>query len=174
MSPDMSISSTGSWGRSFHTATDTMVVYACCSTMTFERATDDGLRRRCDLCGWWLTPRWGGGGFNLNAQAGGRADTWSYARRRIRGALNIGFGCQRCHMSHDLVMFHSTSYSASSGCLPLCEPCWSELTPTQRVPYYRALYEIWIRDQKKWLENHDEDYDLEPWGNIVAAVLAGR
>lgn len=74
--------------------------------------------------------------------------------------LGIGMtGCLKCATPWDCVRSHSTTYSGSSGCFPLCERCWDELTPTQRLPYYRKLIDLWN--------------DEMPWPLIEAAVLAG-
>lgn len=67
---------------------------------------------------------------------------------------------------------HSTSYMTAeafaeyggygSGICPLCEKCWAELTPEQRLPFYRKLIDFhfgrssidgWItaaRDQQEY------------------------
>lgn len=69
--------------------------------------------------------------------------------------------CLRCARPWDKVGDHSTSYTDKQGCFPLCECCWSDLTPELRLPYYRILvFEVW--------ESPDD------WPAIEAAVLAGR
>ena len=57
---------------------------------------------------------------------------------------------------------HITQYSSVGGCFPLCEQCWGGLTPEQRLPYYRDLWEEW----EKWCVGYAS------WEAIKAAVLA--
>lgn len=57
---------------------------------------------------------------------------------------------------------------AGRSCFPLCEGCWAALTPLERLPFYRALWERWLRDA---LERGD-DVGTE-WRPIQQAVLAG-
>ena len=45
---------------------------------------------------------------------------------------------------------HGTLYTESSGCFPLCEKCWEKLTPKQRLPYYRKLWNQWGSDNDTW------------------------
>jgi len=75
--------------------------------------------------------------------------------------------CGRCETVWAFVEGHSTPYSESSGCFPLCEACWSELTINQRFPYYNALWQQW---------NDDPKYAPSPekWEAIRDAVLAGK
>lgn len=51
--------------------------------------------------------------------------------------------CFRCWRVWKIAKPHSTMYTDSFGCFPLCEECWQVLTPEQRLPYYRALYDKW-------------------------------
>jgi hypothetical protein len=44
--------------------------------------------------------------------------------------------CQRCGISWKWVNSHSTRTGPDCGVAPLCEKCWRELTPKQRVPFY--------------------------------------
>ncbi len=37
---------------------------------------------------------------------------------------------------------HEEGLRFHAGCFPLCEDCWSELTPEARLPYYRLLSEF--------------------------------
>lgn len=72
------------------------------------------------------------------------------------GRLSGLAGCRRCGDSFEWKPFHITIYEvrvdvtakgigggSSNGCFPLCEDCWSELTPEQRVPYYEQLADVW-------------------------------
>jgi hypothetical protein len=63
------------------------------------------------------------------------------------------------------VKAHDTEYGDGAACFPLCEGCWSSLTPTQRWPYYAALIERWKRDI---------DVPREKVMAINDAVSAGR
>lgn len=69
--------------------------------------------------------------------------------------------CLRCVTPWSQVEEHSTPYGdGMSGCFPLCESCWQDLTPELRLPYYRILIlEVWE--------------SLEDWPSIESSVLAG-
>jgi hypothetical protein len=73
--------------------------------------------------------------------------------------------CYRCGMPWKFTQGHSTPYNNDSGCFPLCEKCWGELTPQERLPYYKQL---WI-DWQKWGEQ-----DIAKWNEIEKAVLEGK
>ena len=47
--------------------------------------------------------------------------------------------CLRCKGRWNIVEIHSTQFTNSEGTFPLCEKCWSELTPETRMPYYEQL-----------------------------------
>jgi hypothetical protein len=36
--------------------------------------------------------------------------------------------------------------NVASGVFPLCETCWSELTPAERLPFYRQVFDKWNSD----------------------------
>jgi hypothetical protein len=67
---------------------------------------------------------------------------------------------------------HSTPYkdehSPGSGCFPLCEGCWAVLTPSQRMPYYHALVNEWVRQ----LPDHRDEYEANR-ELIRKAVMSG-
>ena len=79
---------------------------------------------------------------------------------------SIGYGrCYRCNLPWNIVGGHCTRYFSTTwnhegGCFPLCEKCWSELTPHERLPYYKKLYDDW----------NDPD---EIWEEIETAVMEG-
>jgi len=73
--------------------------------------------------------------------------------------------CMRCWRSWEIVKSHATHYRNGQGCFPLCEECWQELTPEQRLPFYRKLYNVWIRTPSAGLPAFQE---------IKDAVLAGK
>lgn len=63
---------------------------------------------------------------------------------------------------------HATSYGDEGhGCFPLCEGCWNKLTPEERLPYYRYLWELW-----KSTESEIPDYKVVEWSVIEKAVLS--
>jgi hypothetical protein len=84
---------------------------------------------------------------------------------RARGIPESCLGsCGRCKVSWKWVDGHSTDYGHGRGLFPLCEKCWSELTPKERLPYYEDLMEIW---KKQGCQSEYED-------EIREAVLAGK
>jgi len=65
---------------------------------------------------------------------------------RIRNAAGViaGYGgCYRCGDTWNWKTAHSTPYEEGRACFPLCEECWSELTPDERLPYYEELVAVW-------------------------------
>lgn len=71
--------------------------------------------------------------------------------------------CFRCGRPWKNIHGHNTAYGSKGfGCFPLCEDCWSELTPEERLPYYRALYDSWTPDCQ------------DDWNEIEQAVMAGK
>ena len=72
--------------------------------------------------------------------------------------------CYRCARPWTVCKGHSTHYSEWSGCFPLCEECWSELTPETRLPFYQRLYTEWQR----------QGYSGDDWQAIERAVLDGK
>jgi hypothetical protein len=82
---------------------------------------------------------------------------------RISQWLTPTYGwCGACKTTWPFVSGHSTQYDRLWGMFPLCEKCWSERTPVERLPYYRALFERW------------DDPTLVDWDGIERAVLAGK
>jgi len=58
-----------------------------------------------------------------------------------------GYGsCYRCGRTWNVTKYHATNYTGERGCFPLCEVCWSELTPIQRLPYYHDMFSKWPSD----------------------------
>lgn len=70
--------------------------------------------------------------------------------------------CGRCGRTWPFCQEHKTPISSSGGCFPLCEDCWDELTPKERLPYYRDMWLDWPRS---------EDFE---WSAIEQAVLGGK
>lgn len=79
---------------------------------------------------------------------------------RISQRLTPSYGfCGRCQTSWRFVQGHHTYYTPSRGCFPLCEKCWTELLPVERLPYYRRLWLAWT------------EQDEQVWEQIETAVL---
>lgn len=56
-------------------------------------------------------------------------------------------GCLRCWRAWTVVKGHITEYgNEGKGCFPLCRGCWVELGPGNRLPFYRTLYNRWLRE----------------------------
>ena len=77
--------------------------------------------------------------------------------------------CPRCGTTWAHVRGHLTYYTGGHSAYALCEPCWADLTPGRRLPYYRALLDGWKREAPA-----DADQLEADWPAIRDAVLAGR
>jgi hypothetical protein len=87
---------------------------------------------------------------------------------RFGQLLAPGYGwCKRCKTPWRFVRYHSTSWSAA-GCIALCEGCWAELTPQERLPFYRVLVESWHERPDLCRLTFDEE-----WALVESAVLSG-
>jgi hypothetical protein len=111
----------------------------------------DGVRRQGQLCPrharWWTLRYWA------------RRFQWRLGKTTHR--LSPGYGhCHRCLTSWDYVDGHVTTYQSGGGCFVLCEKCWRGLTPEERLPFYRQLFDEWERNGT----------DVE-WWEIEFAVL---
>jgi hypothetical protein len=85
--------------------------------------------------------------------------------------------CQRCDTPWRFVHYHVTSYTDSSGCLPLCEKCWHDLTPEQRLPYYRQLIERWhhpTHTARSGAAQSEDATFADTWDKVATAVRAGQ
>lgn len=84
--------------------------------------------------------------------------------------------CLRCGMSWRVTKHHSTNVTERSGMFSLCESCWKDLTPQDRLPYYRKLYESWLlRTAPPTLPDGTPYHETNlTWEEIETAVLAGR
>ena len=83
-------------------------------------------------------------------------------RAAFERLLAPGYGwCYRCKRPWKYAEPHTTWYSESAGCFPLCETCWTRLgAPEARRPYY---------------ERHiQEDRGGEDRRAILSAMEAGR
>lgn len=82
---------------------------------------------------------------------------------RISRVVSPGYSCCRaCGTSWLFVEGHDTPYRDGSGCFPLCERCWEERTPEERLPFYADL--IWSWDSA----------DEELWTQVKTAVMEGK
>lgn len=86
--------------------------------------------------------------------------------------LYPGFGaCGHCGRRWPAVeKKHYTQYTNHSGCFPLCQMCWEDLTIEQRLPHYLNLYLQW----------RSEGFDTcngvpweQVWIEMESAVRAG-
>ena len=106
---------------------------------------------------------------------------------RIR-ALNLRIGrisrwfshkregsCGRCKTTWDFVQNHVTSYYPKDCawprylCSALCEKCWRELTPDERLPYYAAVWNSW--DYSVIIEYTGQT--PAAWGALSHAIING-
>jgi len=68
----------------------------------------------------------------------------------IAAPFSSGYGsCGRCGRTWNICKFHSTMYSETDGCFTLCEDCWLDLSPDERLPYYKNLMNEWNADSAK-------------------------
>lgn len=83
--------------------------------------------------------------------------------------------CGRCGMPWGATKNHVTKVTENRGIFPLCEKCWKDLTPQERLPYYRKLYESWLKTAPKTLPDGTPYKGTNmTWEEIEAAVLAGK
>lgn len=102
--------------------------------------------------------------------------SWTRLRAWVSRVLAPGLSyCYRCRTSFWGPIkneHHSTPYgtNGSGWCFPLCETCWSALTPKERMPYYDALVNTWMSQALTTQEavEYDKKRDL-----IYHAVMAG-
>ena len=73
--------------------------------------------------------------------------------------------CKRCKMPWAFTQGHCTKWNDRSGMFPLCEHCWERLSPSERLPYYKMLWQEW----HEWGPVRDPQ-----WHEVEAAVMAGR
>ncbi len=78
--------------------------------------------------------------------------------------MALGYStCECCGRPWRYAEEHTTYFSASTGCFPLCETCWKAMTPPQRVAFYWRLHRGW-----RWSKFERE------WPLIKTAVLQGQ
>lgn len=74
--------------------------------------------------------------------------------------------CLHCKTTWRFVKPHATPFNEHEGALPLCEKCWRELTPEQRLPFYWLLLLKWNMEDGTELSEAERDA-------LRAAVLDG-
>jgi hypothetical protein len=72
--------------------------------------------------------------------------------------------CGRCRTAWKFVKGHSTILGNGDGMFPLCEMCWADFTPEQRLPFYYVLFCQWEWDAA------GQPFDYQ-WEDIERAVL---
>lgn len=73
--------------------------------------------------------------------------------------------CHCCGIAWPWTENHSTPLTQGTGMFPLCEWCWSHLTPDERVPFYLDLYTEWCWEAHEY--NMAMDVTKE---EVIAAV----
>ncbi|MHC4397863.1 MAG: hypothetical protein ACYS1A_19635 [Planctomycetota bacterium] len=69
---------------------------------------------------------------------------WRRIWGKISRLLSPEYGyCERCGITWRFAEGHTTQYTDREGCFPLCEKCWSELTPRERLFYYKKWFDQW-------------------------------
>lgn len=101
--------------------------------------------------------------------------------RKVVGAISqivkpFQSECGRCGRTWAFADEHMTWYEPrdctvkrperGSGCFPLCETCWSELTIEERLPYYQELFLYW--------KSIGSAKTQEDWENMRIAVEMGK
>ena len=74
--------------------------------------------------------------------------------------------CLHCKTTWRFVKPHATPFNEHEGAFPLCEKCWRELTPEQRLPFYWLLLLKWNMEDGTELSEDERDA-------LRAAVLNG-
>lgn len=77
--------------------------------------------------------------------------------------------CGRCKMSWSVTKSHDLSFDDLNGrgMFALCERCNSELTPIERLPYYREVVD------ELWIPQGDTEM-VNKWPQIAKSVLEGN
>lgn len=149
-----------------------------------DRTFDSMNARELSAAGWEsLVYTWTGDGWRQGQLCPRHARWWTiryWTRRfgwrpgKISQQWSPGYGwCERCQTCWDYVHGHITELGDGSGCFPLCERCWSELTPQERLPYYRRLFDKWLadgctdRDWKTYEQAVLREGQEDEWPDIV-------
>lgn len=103
----------------------------------------------------------------------------SCAARQPNACAHGHGDCNRCELPWCAFEFeyHVTTYSPEGhGVFPLCDSCWSILTPRDRLPFYKKMVSDWHREAVVfgfWTPVYDRDLAAQ-WALIEIAVLEGR
>ncbi len=127
-----------------------------CSTPETHRLVESfqGKHRRLKICGDCGWPR-----------RRGEDPRIGQASQRFNG---LSF-CHRCLTTWGFVDHHCTQTKRDgSGMFPLCELCWRELKPVERVPFYRIVFDSWRREAAHY---GYASYGDKDWQEIERAVL---
>lgn len=86
------------------------------------------------------------------------------------------YGCYRCGDRWNWKQEHTTYFTDSEGCFPLCEECWAELSPEDRLPFYARLVGKWLSPETNDYPGADKHIiqSADKWPLIKAAVLSGK
>lgn len=99
-----------------------------------------------------------------------RDGEWKLYRLPRRGTRPVRYQLRRTRFLGLIgVVSHETPYKSSAACFPLCEGCWSALTPAERLPFYQRLVNRWIWFTPESRDEYEADRKL-----IYEAVLDGR
>lgn len=93
---------------------------------------------------------------------------------KILNPLFPGWGwCYNCERKWAICKTHTTQYTEWNSCFPLCESCWKELTPKERLPFYERLVKEWVKSyENQNIEISDIVINKAPL--IMQAVLEGK
>lgn len=75
--------------------------------------------------------------------------------------------CECCHTTWKFVVPHTTQYSVHSSCQALCEKCWNEYIPVDRLKFYLKM---WTK-QRSTHSSGDNSFE---WSLISESVLRGN
>lgn len=89
-----------------------------------------------------------------------------YLLRKVFGIVSwpilsflLSYGsCERCRISWIFNTYHITDTGGGTGIFSLCEACWTDLQPNDRMPFYFRLYDRWepeSRTDERWYAIHD-------------------
>ena len=124
-------------------------------------------REIVDGNGFWLQIEVEAGSWSVIRKE--KCDDWPHWLRRLTAwfwrIMSPGFGrCGACGLPWVVVSSHSTDYSDGRGMFPLCERCWRESEPEERLHHYRTLWEEWEDDHPGYAD----------WEQIENAVLSEK
>lgn len=87
-------------------------------------------------------------------------------QRLAKCAPNTGYGgCGSCQLPWWAVEGHSVQYQEDRAMFALCEKCWKQLGPNERLKHYRQLWDSWPQPKCDW--NVVEDAILRETGWVM-------